>query len=302
MRRFPLAVLLPVLWACGETVEPPLDRVRTLMYHRQDTGENYLINSDGTGGRRLEGAPAGLLPLAQSPGDDEVLYLQDAALVVGRISNPGLLDTLLVLSGGSVSLGTFSPADQYLAVVQYGTEARLLVISRAGAVDTIPLEAAPVLPPVFRPDGAQIALVSQTDLSIQVSIVDVATAQVTSHQVAFSRFTYPLLFGWPHWTDEGLLLGTLRRGQAWDTVAVLALSGADPTRIPDVLFTALAPVLTYDDLSTYALSPEADAIALAAVPPLVGGRAIYFAPRGEPLVRVLDGGDDTRPALPVILP
>jgi len=303
MRRFVLVSGL-ALAACGDPTDPgSINRIRTVLFYREDTGENHLLNSDGSGARVLPVAGANLVPVGLSSSGDEVALLRGRTLVVSAIANPGALDTVLDPVPAQMSLVAFSPDDRYIALVQYLPEPRLLIVDRAGHVDTLRTgDRVPSLPPAFSPDGTRVALVSVTDLSTQITIITLNTNRAPTERAGFSPFVYRLVFGWPRWTDRGLLLGTVRPGGDFDTVAVLAVDPEQPSNHADVILRLVGPPLAYDAGSSYALSAGGDAVVLAAVPLLRGGRDLFYGTaQGGSLVRLLtDPG--ARPAFPLLLP
>ena len=303
MRRFVLVSGL-VLAACGDPTDPgSINRIRTVLFYREDTGENHLLNSDGTAERRVVLGATGLVPVGLSSAGSEVALLHGNALVIGNLNDPARVDTVLYPIPGSMSLVAFSPDDRYLALFQYAPDPRLLIVDRSGAIDSFTVgEQVPDLPPVFSPDGLRVALVTVTQISVIVTMVQREDGQLQGDPAGFSRFIYQPIFGWPRWTEDGLLLGTVREGGDGDTLMVMVVDPDEPTRLGRPLYGVPSPVLEYDTGSSYAFSADGQAVVLAALPSVTARRRLYYAVRGGRLTNLTTADLTARPAFPLLLP
>ncbi|MEX0691623.1 MAG: hypothetical protein WD934_05355 [Gemmatimonadales bacterium] len=302
MRAFLPGACLLLAAACGEGTGPdPAAAVRTVLYYREDTGQNYLLNSDGTA-ERIATTRVGLIPIGLSNGGNELAFLQGNALVIGNLEDAGRFDTLLHPIPGQISPVTFAPGDQSVAVFKYGTHPALLILHRAGPVDTLfHGEYVPDLPPAFSPDGSRLALLSVTELSVVVTVVSRGVEPLRAGAASFSRFIFRPRFGWPRWTERGLLLATVREGEDADTVAVLLVNPDDPQQITPVEWELAAPTLFFDAGSSYALSADGLALVFASPTAQGGPRRLYYGARGQQLRSLLTDGS-VRPAFPLLLP
>lgn len=303
MRRV-LPLILFAVAACGDASGPDIETPRTVLFYREDTGENFLINSDGSAGHVLDFTDHALIPVGISTNGDRVAFLNGSALVTGAVSSSGRLDTVLNPVPQRMSLVSFSNDDRYIALYQYLPTPLLLVVDLAGGVDTLrPAAPPPVLPPVFSPSGDRIALVSATQLSIQLTVVERDNEAIApTAKIGFSLFLYRPVFGWPRWTAEGLLLATVHAGTDWDTLTVLAVNPDQPPDLAVQVLKVASPILTWDAASTYALAADGRAVVVAAVPPVRGGRELYYgSPRAARLTSLLND-PAALPAFPLILP
>jgi hypothetical protein len=225
------AMLLFVAAGCGdgpigpdETDAPVL---RTVVFHRQDTGENVLLNSDGTDAGALDLPGGAAMPIAVSAIGYMMAVTQGDVIGLVRLDQPDRVDTIIQPRPGIRFLGSFSNDAQFLAIVTFSPSVAVLVYDRANrTVDTLPYgpggdasgSIVPVLPPVFSPDDRRIVMIGASVLSLfsTVFYLDDPSRQDT-HTFGFSRFLTIPVFGWPRWTDEGLLMAFLREGNAQPT-------------------------------------------------------------------------------------
>lgn len=277
--RLPTVPCLPVVLAalaCGEPAGPGGEPLRTVLVHRQDTGENLLLNSDGSdaGGYAPGGGP--LVPLGVSPESQTLVLLDGNAIVLGSLGQAGL-DTILQPAPASLSLATISDDGLLVALVSYGPQRGLIVYRLADArTDTLDYGSIdPVLPPVIAPDGSRIALFGLTQLSITLTLVSLGDPpQAQTEPVGTSRFLNRPVFGWPRWTADGIHLAFLRiADDGPDTLLVGRISPDDPAagleeeyRAVMVPVAAGNPELEMGPPSTYALTADARALALGAYP------------------------------------
>lgn len=306
--RFPtrgLAALL-LLSACGDDPlgpEPPdeVPSVRTVLFHRQDTGENLLLNSDGTSAGALALPGALNVPIGVSARDRVAAIVHGTALGLVQLSEPAVVDTLFDLTADQViSFVSFSGDARFLAFVNYEPFRGVVIYDRANrSADTLdygPRDA--VLPPVFSPDNARLAIITQTPLTLYSTVVYRNDAtRVVSEAFGFSRFLTIPIFGWPAWTDEGLLMAFVREGGADpDTLLSAVIDPARPGDFVHERFRAvLSPVsderpeLVFDPRSTYAYAPDGNALVLGANPNSGSAErhALYLVTRNVSRVQLL---------------
>lgn len=320
MRRrwTPLLLAASALAAPGCDHEPvgptsDTDPVRTLLIHRQDTGENLLLDTDGTLAGEFGQATRGMLPIATHAGEGTAVLLAGSAIVLTSLSDPEQLDTIIRAAPASQSLATFSASGLLVAIVAYApTPGLLLIYDRANRrVDTLSLSGAdPVLPPMFSPDDTQIALVSLTDLSIVVTVVPLANpASATTRPIAVSRFTNRLIFGWPRWGEDGLRLAFRRVAEVGtDTLLVGVVNPTIQGAQLDERFRALlAPAgdpereVAFVDASTYALTTDGTALALGAVPGNGAPHGVYILTETMTRIRPLLDAAGQYPVFPLFI-
>jgi hypothetical protein len=292
--------------------ESATDPVRTLLVHRQDTGENLLLDTDGTPAGEFGQATRGMLPIATHPGEGTAALLAGSAIVLTTLSDPQRLDTIIRSAPVSQSLAAFSTSGLLVAIVAYAPTPGLLVYDRANRrVDTLPLSGAnPVLPPMFSPDDTHIALVSLTDLSIVVTVIPLANpAAAATRPVSVSRFTNRLIFGWPRWDDDGLRLAFRRVAQTGpDTLLVGVVNPTLEGAQLDERFRALmAPAddpereVDFVDASTYALTTDGTALALGAVPGNGAPHGVYIMTENMSRIRPLLDAAGQYPVYPLFI-
>jgi hypothetical protein len=282
-----LAALLAVA-ACGDgPVQPSPEPVYTVLVHRQDTGENLLLNSDGSGAGAYAPGATGLAALGASPVARTLVLLHGDAIVLGSLDREGL-DTILRPAPTSMSLATISDDGFLVALVSYQPVRGLIVYDLVnGTADTLDYGAVdPVLPPVFAPDGSRLALFGLTPLSLTLTVVALGDPpQFSSDALATSRFLNQPIFGWPRWLDDGIHLAFLRAADAGpDTLLVGRVSpGAPAAGLAEQYRAVLVPVeagqpeLELGAPSSYALAPDAGALILGAFPAFrATSHAIYL--------------------------
>jgi hypothetical protein len=292
-----LPAALAVIAACGDGATPPDDEpLRTVLVHRQDTGANVLLNTDGSEAGTYDPGAGLLVAIGASANGQALVLLHGEALVVGSVAHTRL-DTVLPEIPGRMSLAALSDDERLVAVVSYAPTPGVIVYDRANRRgDTLSYgDIDPVLPPVISPDGTRIALLGLTPLSITVTIVEPADpTRRTSGSLSTSRFRNQLIFGWPRWIDDGILLAVVRgTDQVPDTLVVGLI---EPDRLDADLVeryrAVLAPAggeeVAFRAASTYALSDDGQALALGAAPAGDPGRhAVYLVTPATEQVRLI---------------
>jgi hypothetical protein len=278
-RRFPL--LLPVIGvvACGDPGAPPpvSPIIRTILVHREDTGENRLLNTDGSDAGTYRTAGEGLLPVGVSVEGQVVAFLQGRNLVLGSLVQPAELDTILVPAPASMSLVSFSRNEQFVAVVSYVPDRAVILYDRVNhRADTLPYGTVePVLPPMLSPDNARIALIGLTDLSLVLTTLFPADQnRLETATLGSSRSRTRPNCGWPRWTSDGIVMAFIRVAATGpDTILLARIDPANPGERLDERYRAvMAPVsderpeLVMGVLSTYALTTDGRVLVLAAQP------------------------------------
>jgi hypothetical protein len=272
--RFAPALLLAA--ACAEPVEPPLpEPLRTVLVHRQDTDENVLLNSDGSdGGVYLPGV-TNVVPLGASAAAQALVLLHGSAIVIGQLGQSGL-DTILA-APASLSLATISDNERLVALVSLAPSRGLIVFDRANrAADTLDIGSIdPVLPPVLAPGDGRVVLFGATPTAFIATVLyldDPTRIETTTLQLA--RYGDFPIFGWPRWVEDGIHLAFVRvAADGPDTLVVTRLSPDALDQPPEEQYRAVMapgeggqPELELGAPSTYALAPDARALALGAYP------------------------------------
>lgn len=303
-----LAALAATAVACGSDAngpdpapDPSEETVRTLLVHRQDTGENVLLNTDGSSAGSFSDATRGMVPIGIDPVQGTAVLLDGTVITLVTLGKPDEIDTIIQPAPASLSLAAFSPNGVLVALVSYAPTAALLIYDRANQLlDTLSLAGSnPVLPPAFSPDGERIALVTLTDLSILVTIIPLdPVASSLTRRLSVSRFINHMIFGWPRWGADGLQMAFRRVAQEGpDTLLVGVVDpdveGPQLTEQYRALMAPAASPMAELDLaveSTYHLTTDGRALALGAVPGTGGARhAVYLVTPGANRVRtVLD--------------
>ena len=300
------AVALIAAAACSDgPAQPGPESLRTVLVHREDTGENVLLNTDGSeAGSYGAGAP-GATPIGSIGGGPTLVLLQGDAIVLGTLGD-ARLDTIIrpapalpVLPAG------ISDDGRVVAVVSFAPIRALLVHDLVtGATDTIDLESAPspVLPPVVSPDGGRIALFGLTPLSLTITVIEREDPpRISTDALALSRFLNRPLFGWPRWADGRIHLAFARNNSTGqDTLLVGSISPDAPGAGMEEEFKVVMalegdqqPELTLGQISSYALSPDAAALVLGAFPVWDAARhSIYLMTPGSPRARLIRDDPD----------
>lgn len=318
MRWSPLALVgAAVLGLPGCTDDPtgpdPRDEpLRTVLVHRQDTGENQLWDTDGTAAGELAPVTRGMLPIATHPREGSVALIDGTAVVLATRSNPELLDTILRPAPASLSLATFSQNGRYVALVAYAPVPGLLLYDRANrSVDTLSMgDALPVLPPMFSPDDSRIALIALNELSILVTIVPVeGQLSPTTRQLSVSRFRNLPVFGWPQWGDAGLQLAFRRVAE--DGPDTLLVGVVDPDVDGALLDERFRVLLSPDNAptealdlslaSTYAFTTDGTTLVLGAVPGNGAPHGVFIATARMSRVRPLLDAVGQTPVYPLFI-
>lgn len=311
-------VALPIMSACGG--EPPSapaepeEKIRTLIYHRQDSQVTFIMNSDGTDHNTIDvGGANPAFPLGAGPAGQAVALLGEGALLVGTIGDTRFLDTAISPLPDQHSLAGLSHDERYLALVSYVPDERLLVYDRANkSVDTLQYGGVPpVLAPAFSPDNSRIALVAANALSLFLTVITIdSPGRMQTDQLGFSRFANIPLFGWPQWTSEGLLLAVLRQAtDAPDTLVSLLVDPDRPGNLPEERFRAvLSPEtnspsgISFGSWSTFSYSPDGEAIVLGAHPGSVENQhGIYYLNRHTERIRTLVSASEQFPIYPLLI-
>jgi hypothetical protein len=274
--------------ACGDDpVVPQPEPVRTVLVHRQDTGENVLLNSDGSDAGSYAPGGGSLLALGASAVGQALVLLNGDAIVIGTLSRPGL-DTILRPAPTSLSLASISDDERLVALVSYEPLRALIVYDRANhAADTLdygPID--PVLPPVLAPTDDRVVLFGLTPLALTITVIDRADpSRRETASLSLSRFLNRPIFGWPRWMEDGIHLAFVRVADgAPDTLLVGRIAPDDPSQPLNEQYRAVMapesdarPELVIGDASTYALTADARALALGAIPEAGTARhAIYL--------------------------
>jgi len=301
--------------ACGDGPNGPEagnEPLRTLLVHRQDTGENLLWDTDGTPAGEFAPLTRGMLPIATRPAEGAAALIDGSAIVLATLSSPEQLDTIIQPAPAALSLAAFSGDGRYVAIVAYSPTPGLLLYDRANRrVDTLSLgDANPVLPPMFSPDDRRIALITLTQLSILVTLVPLdGPGGATTHQLAVSRFTNRLIFGWPRWGGEGLQMAFRRIAE--DGPDTLLVGVVDPDvegALLDEQFRVLLASADDPDqevglstASTYTLTADGTALALGAVPGSGAPHGVYLVTANMRRIRPLLDEPGQTPVYPLFI-
>lgn len=302
--------------ACGDDLVGPAGEdapVRTLLVHRQDTGDNLLVDTDGTMAGTFSAASRGMLPIGAHGSEGAVVLLNGTAIVLTTVGVPDRMDTVIHPSPLSQSLASFSHDGTAFALVSYSPERSVLLYDRVNhTLDTLSLAGSdPVLPPVFSPDGERLALISVNELSILVTIIyRFDPSRSYTERLSVSRFLNRPVFGWPRWVGNGIRMAFRRVADPGpDTLLVGTVFPDSPgDRLQENYRAVMAPVsderpeLDFGSASTYALTLDGEALALAAVPGTgLSPHAVYVVTPGVSRVQlVLDGGGEY-PVFPLFI-
>lgn len=270
-------LLLSGLWAvvgCGNDMTAPEPAVLTILAHYQQTGENLLINSDGHAVGSLGPETVNMVPIGAYAANGTIVLLTDDGIAVTTLSHPEAIDTVIRPRPATMSLVSFAPGGASFAFVSYTPVPAVFLYERANhKVDTLSMGGAnPALPPVFSPDGQRIALITVTELSMQVTLLEPGSpSQPSTATFRVSRILNRPVFGWPRWTDDGILMAFRRVAQDGpDTLLVGIVHPDDPDFPLEERYRAVMapadqqPEIVFGPSSTYALSESGDAVVVAA--------------------------------------
>jgi hypothetical protein len=303
------------LAACGDGPTGPVEvtlPVRSALLHFANSGENRVWDTDQTSGTPLP-ASAGLVPIGAHPGERVVVLIDGTAIVTASLDRPGELDTIIAPAPSSHTLASFSDAGDLVAIAAYAPVPALLVYDRANRrVDTLSLGgAAPVLPPVFAPDGERLVLISVNDLSMFATIVPRTGPVLPSTvRLRFSRVVNRPVFGWPRWIGAGIRMAFVRLAEDGpDTLLVGTIFPDQPDLPMEEAYRTLltpegAPAVTLDfgSESTYALTADGSGMILGLVP--VGGtsqHAVYHVGAGVERPRPIVDSAGQFPVFPLFI-
>ncbi len=309
-RIFAIAGLL-TLWSCSESPLAPgasAPPVRDVLFRYQD-GSLYLIGTDGQNRRPLgpPGQPV-LTPVALSlDGRTAAVWIvNDLALV--PLENLAARQIIYRGLPPGVGPGTFSDDGRRLALpcVLAAGPAVLLYDRSLQRWDTVMVgNPGFTMGPAFSPDGSELAGLGETQLSLYVVRVDLATLQPSTQVLGASRFLNLPYFGWPRWTARDGFMFLVRRGYLDqgrnDSLAVVAIDPANPQGGVTTLYSVLqapdsgAPSLVIGQQSTFALSRDGSQVILTAFADVAQNRhALWAAARGGKRVyRVLADSTQT---------
>jgi len=311
-----LAAVAVGLLACGDDPNPNepslLQAGRTLLVHLQGSGENRLLNTDGSPAGTLTGTD-GLIPIGAHDGEGIVALLGGDAIMLASLSQPGALDTIIHPIPDQHSLAAFSDDGKQVAIISLKPSVAVLVYDRANrTVDTLPIVGIePVLPPIFSPDGTRIAVISVTALSVYVTLIEQDDpANAYTRVLNISKFTNELMFGWPRWIGDGIRMAYWRTAaNGPDTLVVGSIFPDAPYAFPTEHYRAVAapvsderPELQIGPLSTYNLTAGGDAVVLAAVPGTgLTPHALYLITPNIDRVQLIRDASGEYPVLPLFI-
>jgi len=295
------AGLVPILAfsACGEGTAPPSGvPVRTILFHRQDTGENLLLNTDGTSAGPFTPAAPGTVPIGASSVGRIAVLLNGGAVVLATLEHPERVDTIIYPAPALLSLASFSPDEALVALVSYPDRA-ILVYDRANhRVDTLPYgNIDPALPPLLDPDDDRVVVFGVTPLSLFITQVFRSDpSRMRTDAVGVARVITRPIFGWPRWTDAGIVMAFVRVAEVGPDTLVVGRIDPDAPAVPLVeLYQALmAPIgdghveLGIGEFSTYALAADGNTLVLGAQTVAGANRqALYLVSPGAARVQPL---------------
>jgi hypothetical protein len=299
------AGLVPALaaGACREASAPPPEaQIRTILFHRQDTGENLLLNTDGSNAGTFASSAPGLVPIGASTLGHIAVLLDGAAVVLVTLDHPGERDTIIHPAPAVLSLASFSPDETLVAVASYVPDAAVLVFDRPNRrVDTLPYGTnEPALPPLLGPDDDRVVLISVNPLSMSMTQMFRSNrSRMQTSAVGVARAITRPIFGWPRWTDAGIVMAFVRVAAVGADTLVVGRIDPDAPEVPlqELYHALMVPVadghaeLGIGDYSTYALTADGDLLVLGAEALAGAGRqALYLvspaAPRVQPLLDV----------------
>lgn len=305
-RRVLIAAVL-VCAACNDPSlapgEPEPPAVREVLFRRLEDGALYLMRTDGSNQRRI-GPPTGgaFTPLALSDDGRTVALLVANGIALAPLEE--LTNQQLIYLGIPAALGpsAFSPDGRRLAVPCAVPAGRAVLIYDRGLQrwDTVVVgHPGFFAAPAFAPDHSELVGIGVTELAIFLIRIRLSDLHPLTQRLATSRILNAPVFGWARWTRERGFLFLVRRGLVEGGPDSLAVVVADPThpeggvqRLYGVLAAPSdsAADVVFAPYSTYALSPDGDAVVFAAQPDSARSRHVLFAAvrGGRRVYRVLD--------------
>jgi hypothetical protein len=242
-----------------------------------------------------------MVPIGASSTGRIAVLLDGRAVVLATLDHPEGVDTIIDPAPALLSLASFSRDEVLVALVSYPDRA-ILVYDRANhRVDTLPYGSIePVLPPLLDPDHDRVVVFSVSPLSLFITQLSRSDPnQVRTAAVAVARVISRPIFGWPRWTDDGIVMAFVRVAAVGPDTLVVGRIDPDAPEVPLVeLYQALmAPVsdghveVGIGELSTYALSADGTTLVLGAQAVAGASRqALYLASastaRVQPLLDV----------------
>jgi hypothetical protein len=295
-----VAGFVPILAfsACRDGAAPqPEAPVRTILFHRQDTGENLLLNTDGSSAGAFTPAAAGMIPIGASTAGRIAVLLDGRAVVLATLDHPERVDTIINAAPALLSLASFSPDEVLVALVSYPDRA-ILVYDRANhRVDTLPYgDSDPALPPILDSDDDRVIVFSVTPLSMFITQLSRSDPnRVRTDLVRIARVITRPIFGWPRWTDAGIVMAFVRVAATGPDTLVVGRIDPDTPEVPlEELYHALMAVgdgyvaLGIGEFSTYALTADGNTLVLGAQAVAGANRqAVYLVSPREARVQPL---------------
>jgi hypothetical protein len=278
--------------ACGDGTAPAPQPppVRTILLHRQDTGENLLLNTDGSSAGAFVPDVPGMIPIGASALGGIAVLLDGRAIVLATLDHPERVDTIINPAPQVLGLASFSADELLVALVSYQPDSAVLVYDRANRlVDTLRYgNVDPALPPLIGPDNDRIAVLSATPLSLFITSLSRSNpGQPRADAIRVARVITRPIFGWPRWTADGIVLAFVRLATAGPDTLVVGRFDPDAPDVPLVeLYQALlAPGSDaqpeHDQYATYALTADVRTLVLGAqVAGGAGRQAIYLVRSG----------------------
>jgi hypothetical protein len=316
--RYPLALaaagLAPLLTgaACSDAAAPPSQPpVRTILLHRQDTGRNLLLNTDGSSAGTFGPDLPGMVPIGASAPGGVVALLDGQVIVLVTLDHPERADTIIDPAPRALGLASFSADERLVALVSYEPDSAVLVYDRANqTIDTVRYgNIEPALPPLIGPGGDRIAVLSATALSLYITSVWRSDPGLLRFDaVHVSRLVTRPIFGWPRWTADGIVLAFVRLAATGPDTLVVGRFDPDAPDVPLVeLYQALlAPGSDAQPehavYATYALTGDVSSLVLGAqVAGGAGRQAIYLVSHGTAQAQTLLDAPTEFPVYPLFL-
>lgn len=310
----PAAGLAPLLAvaACGDGTAPaPQPPLRTILLHRQDTGENLLLNTDGSSAGPFAPDVPNMIPIgASAPGGIAVL-LDGRAIVLATLDHPDRVDTIIDPAPSVLGLASFSTDERLVALVSYQPDSAVLVYDRANRLtDTLRYgNIEPALPPLIDMDNDRVAVLGATPLSLFLTMLSRSDpGQSRADPIRVARVITRPIFGWPRWTVDGIVLAFIRLATTGPDTLVVGRFDPDAPDVPLVeLYQALlAPGSDaqpeHAQYATYALTADVSTLVLGArVAGGAGRQAIYLFRSGAAHAETLLDAPGEFPIYPLFL-